>query len=228
MHTDKRFGHDLFKTKVPYNCLTLLDVRYGELYFDQVQKSKAQQDIMNDSIFSDLGSRSTENNEATNSESTTTSDDQEMSAFERRRAKLLKASVNSNSAQIVTSRSTNDQLLEEINKLLSFTQHVTVKTDVLKWCKEKSSLFPLISKYWLSYMAFSATSCNAERVFNIDGLILTNQRKSLNPETTQRLIVCHDYWISKEPAEMFQLCPKCPQPPNINACYQTCCDKHKQ
>ena len=52
--------------------------------------------------------------------------------------KPLKASVNSNSAQIVTSRSTNDQLLEEINKLLSFTQHVTVKTDVLKWCKEKA------------------------------------------------------------------------------------------
>ena len=60
IHSEKRFGPDLYKTKVPYNCLTLLDVRYGELYFDDGQKEKAISDVNNDSIFALLGSRSTE------------------------------------------------------------------------------------------------------------------------------------------------------------------------
>ena len=32
MVKDRRFGSDLYKTKSPYNILTLLDVRYGDLY----------------------------------------------------------------------------------------------------------------------------------------------------------------------------------------------------
>ena len=48
---EKRFSLDLYKTKVPYNVMTLLDVRYGDLYFNEDQKSKAISDIYNDIIF---------------------------------------------------------------------------------------------------------------------------------------------------------------------------------
>ena len=226
-HTEKRFGPDLYKTKVPYNCLTLLDVRYGELYFDETQKEKAISDINSDAIFAHLGMSSSENNVVANSNSSATSENKEMSVIERRRAKLLEAVSNSSSDQVnLTSRSINDQILDEINKLHSFTQHVSAKLDILKWCRENCAKFPLISKYWLSYMAFPATSCSAERTFNVDGLILSDRRKRLDPDTTQKLIICHDYWMSREPAEMFKLCPKCPQPPSNNACYQICFDKH--
>ena len=47
-----RFGKDLYKTVSPYNCLTLLDPRYGKLYFGEEQLDKAIEDICNDVVFS--------------------------------------------------------------------------------------------------------------------------------------------------------------------------------
>lgn len=40
------------KTRTPFNCLTLLDIRYGDLYFSPEQKQKAIDDISNDLVFS--------------------------------------------------------------------------------------------------------------------------------------------------------------------------------
>lgn len=48
---DNRFGNDLYKTLSPYNCLTLLDPRYGKLYFNEEQLQKAVGDICRDKVF---------------------------------------------------------------------------------------------------------------------------------------------------------------------------------
>ena len=47
----RRFKSDLYKTTSPYNALTLLDVRYSDLYFNEDQKQEAIDVIYRDEVF---------------------------------------------------------------------------------------------------------------------------------------------------------------------------------
>ena len=61
-------GH---KQLSPYNSLTLLDLRYTDLYFSSLQCEKAKGDLENDAIFDEL--RVIENNEVADDNGNTTS-----------------------------------------------------------------------------------------------------------------------------------------------------------
>ena len=98
------------------------------------------------------------------------------------------------------------------------------------WWRAHHTEFLLLSKYWIALCAFPATSTSAERVFNMDGLVLSPSRKSLNPERTGDMIICKDYWLSRAEGvdDGFKLCSKCPKPPSPEACYKISCAKHNK
>ena len=174
---DNRFGNDLYKTLSPYNCLTLLDPRYSKLYFNEEQLQKAISDICKDKVFdSERGvSVSTVVSPSPVPETPSTS----VSSFEKRRAKLLAATIQRNetsSVDLNQNISLKDRVQKELDKLFEQMSSVTVKTDVMAWYREKCKEFPLLTKYWQPYSSFPATSCSAERVFNVDGCIITDNR----------------------------------------------------
>ena len=174
---DSRFGKDLFKTISPYNCLTLLDPRYGRLYFDEEQLEKAIEDLCSDLVFS--SERGTVPVSSPPASTTTSSSSSTSSSLEKRREKLLAAARQRSGESSVDSNQNmtlKDRVKKELDKLYEEMGNVTVKTDVMAWYREHSKEFPLLTKYWKPYSSFPATSCSAERVFNVDGCIITNTR----------------------------------------------------
>ena len=175
--SESRFGKDLYKTVSPYNCLTLLDPRYGKLYFDEEQLEKAIEDLCSDLVFS--SERGAASVAASSSPPASTTTSSSSSSIEKRREKLLAAArVRGESAAVDSNQnmSLRDRILKELNKLFEEMGNVTVKTDVMAWYRDHSKEFPLLTKYWQPYSSFPATSCSAERVFNVDGCIITNTR----------------------------------------------------
>ena len=65
---------------------------------------------------------------------------------------------------------------KEMSNLLKCVAEVQPNINPMTWFKENTKDYPILSRFWLAYSSFPATSCNAERVFNLDGLIVTNLR----------------------------------------------------
>ena len=177
IHSDRRFHKDLYKTQPPYNVLTLLDVRYGDLYMDEEQKEKAINDLVNDRIFSSY------HKESPNIAQTVTvavQPNPELTPLQRRRAQLVSGKTAATSAGVNNNIQTNatfkDKIMAELDKLHAATLKVPSNTNPSLYYKENADSFQFLIMYWLAYGAFPATSCNAERIFNIDCLILTNLR----------------------------------------------------
>ena len=68
----------------------------------------------------------------------------------------------------------------------------------------------------------------SERVFNIDGLVMTKQRKNIDPEHRAFLVVSQDFLKRRANKESFKLCPQCPQPPSLSASYKISCAQHNK
>ena len=174
---DNRFGNDLYKTLSPYNCLTLLDPRYGKLYFNEEQLQKAIGDICRDKVFD--SERGVSVSPVVSPSPVPETPSTAVSSFEKRRAKLLAATIQRNetsSVDLNQNISLKDRVQKELDRLFEQMSSVTVKTDVMAWYRENNKEFPLLTKYWRPYSSFPATSCSAERVFNVDGCIITDNR----------------------------------------------------
>ena len=168
----------MYKTLKPYNCLTLLDPRYGKFYFNEEQLKKAIDDICSDKVFSAERSVAVVPVASPASVSVTPSSTS-ASSFEKRRAKLLAETIQRNevsSVDLNQNISLKDRVQKELDKLFEQMSVVTVKTDAMAWYRDNSKEFPLLTKYWQPYSSFPATSCSAERVFNVDGCIITDTR----------------------------------------------------
>ena len=58
----------------------------------------------------------------------------------------------------------------------------------LKWWKENSKFYPLLSPLAKAYLTTPATSVPSERVFSTAGDVVTSQRSQLRPENVDMLI----------------------------------------
>ena len=96
------------------------------------------------------------------------------------------------------------------------------------WWKQHCLEFPLLARYWRAHCAFPATSTHSERVYNIEGLVVTSSRKRLDPDRSGHLCACRDYLLQRQVKEAFRLCKQCPQPPHSSCCYTITCKKHNQ
>ena len=219
-----------YKEKSPYNLLTLLDPRYSDLYFSSVEYEKCLDSLTNDAVYDNdiIQSRTVTDDESTDVNSNTQSVDS-TDTFSKRRAELLAIKQASSQTRSVgnTVQSFRDRLSEEANKYLLRRGEVDVNVNPNLWWKQNISEFPLLGKFWMANCSFPATSASSERSFNMDGLILTPLRSSLTAERTEKMIVSHDYWLSRENFESYRLCEKCPPPPSSLACYKICCMKHQ-
>jgi len=221
-----------YKQLAPYNCLTLLDIRYADLYFNTEDLDKAVFDLSNDAVYDEilLNGGGSDENPVPVLQAVPPQPDPQQDSFTRRRAQLLAAKqVTGVTQQTQHSLPLKEKIKAELTRYLQFRGSLDAKENPNTWWRTHHTQFPILKMFWLAHCAFPATSASAERVFNMDGLILSPCRRSLDPERTGDMILCRDYWLSREGAEEgFQLCPECPNVPNQGACYKISCPKHNR
>ena len=66
--------------------------------------------------------------------------------------------------------------------------------DILKWWKTNQIRFPVLSRIARDFLAAQATSVPSERGFSKSGLMITDLRNSLHPETV-RWLMCLQSWL---------------------------------
>ena len=98
--------------------------------------------------------------------------------------------------------------------------------DPMEYWRNNHASFPLLAKYFMAYSSFQPTSVASERVFNIDGLVMSDRRKSMDPERHEDCVIVQDYLKRRENPEAFKLCSSCPQHPSVSATYKSFCQKH--
>ena len=86
-----------------------------------------------------------------------------------------------------------------------------------QWCDgvlENSSgtleQFPLLATFFRAYSSFQPTSVASERVFNIDGLVMTKLRKNMDPERGESMVVSQDFLKRRVNKEEFCFAPSAP------------------
>ena len=175
---------DCLKYRTPYKCLTLLDPRHMDLYFDHDQMVKAKIDLREDIVFE----KDREDAQGSTFEVTGGSvdrregglgqgDGERGNSLERRRAELLAIRNNNNRLNRSVGETFNSRLeKEQLDRFLELSGSVEIQSNPIIWYRDNSNDFTILSKYWVAYSSFPATSAASERVFNVDGLVLSSRR----------------------------------------------------
>ena len=85
------------------------------------------------------------------------------------------------------SKSPLERATDEINRYKELHQ-INVTKNPLKWWKDNSIYFPLLSNLVKSRLCIPATSVPSERSFSTAGDIVTAQRATLNSDMVDKLI----------------------------------------
>ena len=116
LQSNRRFC-DGYKLKIPYNCLTMLDPRYCDLYFNNAEKVKVVSSLCIDSVYEDI-----EDDVLPPVQAAPLVDQQQaQDDFTRRRAQLLaekKAEDNPGSGQVVNPPTLRGKIEEEMTRFL--------------------------------------------------------------------------------------------------------------
>ena len=180
LKADKRFKLDLYKTTKPHNALTLLDPRFSDLYFNEEQKDEAINVIYNDVVFRDERDGEDQNmdievDDNVNVTAAPEEHSNNLNPIEKRRLELLAKKASSQVSE-VRRLNLKEKIKEEVETICAASSHISSDTDPMKWFKENQKSVPNVAKFWLAHCSFPATSCSAERVFNVDALIITDIR----------------------------------------------------
>ena len=253
LKSNKRFLPNGYKTVAPYNVLTLLDLRYSDLYFSEEEYKQAVRDLELSCVFDhDAVHGQEENVDACDGRSQPVAlepgpggqgRNQPDTSFKRRRDLLL-AAKNVTQQAVPSILTLKEKISRELTKYLALRGTLDTGENPCHWWRNNHQLFPLLAKFWRANCPFPATSTSSERAFSIDGLIITPKRfvlikiftillifffsrSSLTTARTGNMTICRDFWMSRTATDSFRLCEKCPQPPNPSACYKISCSKHK-
>ena len=160
----------------PFNCLTLTNPKYMDIYFDEEQKDKALEDLASDVIF-DHPEVEDSDGAPSAGHLPVSASISDMTSFARRRAELL-ASKQAAAAQDtgISGNSVKKKLKAELTRFLGLRQTVEEKDDPQQWWRDHVTEFPLLGRYYRAYCASQATSTASERVFNAEGMVLTKSR----------------------------------------------------
>ena len=171
---------DLYKSKSPYRELTLLDPRYGNLYFDKegIVMEETIDALISDKIYDEDRNPQLETAPRTSQQQLDPIPSQSLSVFEKRRQQLLKDSNLGIEDDDENPLNLKARATVEVQFVLKAMKNFKSDQNVMVWYRDNCSNIPLLSKYWRAYSAFPATSCGAERVFNVDGLILSDYRSA--------------------------------------------------
>ena len=88
--------------------------------------------------------------------------------------------------------------LEKQNELERYLAEPTIDsyTDILGWWRGNEHIYPRLARIARDYLAISATSVPAERVFSGGADLVSKKRGSLNEDSIQACI-CLDSWLSQ-------------------------------
>jgi len=70
------------------------------------------------------------------------------------------------------------------------------KFDILKWWKDNSSKYPILSQIARDVLAIPVSTVASESAFSTSGRVIDPYRSSLAPNTVEALI-CTQQWIKK-------------------------------
>ena len=167
-----------FKTTRPYNALTLLDPRHLDTYFSGEEKELAKNVILLDKVY-DEERRNVGQAAPVDAPSLPNRDRPVQSSVQSLRDKLLRQRFETRVvAEREGSSSFEDKIEKEFEEFLSLvTKGIPdIDTNPSTWYRDNHKKFPLLSKFWKAYSSFPATSTASERVFNVDGLVISLRR----------------------------------------------------
>ena len=171
---------DGMKNRTPYNCLTLLDLRHMDLYFSGDQTTKSKTDILEDVVYeaeSNDDDLIVDTSAGVETVATETQSGSLVTSLERRRAQLLAKKRPSNTVATGSIAETfNTKIGRELDRFLVLSGTVDINMNPMDWWRNHALEFPLLARYWRAYSSFPTTSASSERVFNVDGLVLTSSR----------------------------------------------------
>ena len=221
-----------FKTKAPYNVLTLLDPRYADLYFTVDELELAVDNLCGSNVYRNMPDATdniTDEDAGANMQVEVENNNEEFDSFATRRRMLLAARREDPAPNVPTqaNRSLKEKIQAELESFLKYRGCLEIKDNPCNWWRINHSKFPLLAQFFKAHCAFPATSTSSERVFSMDGLVLVPKRQRLDVDRTENLIICRDYWMSRSEEESYKLCEKCPQPPSKEARYKISCAKHQ-
>ena len=182
LKSQRRFP-DGYKNLIPYNCLTLLDVRYEDLYFSKDEMEKTVHDLTQAKIYDDLMQGGGEGDVPVipaGDVNEQAGGHQQQDNVSRRRAQLI-AAKNIEIRTLPRAGAAGriplkERLDRELERFLKWRGMVSVDEDPNGWWRKHHEDYPLLAKFWMAHSSFPATSTSAERVFNMDGLILVAKR----------------------------------------------------
>ena len=170
----RRFPNQL-KLVAPFNALCLLDPRHLDIYFNEEETDFAKSIIIQDKVFEE------ESNlvpplPATDVPAVHTQADRVQSKAQSLRTKLLqKRFIDTQVNEGRNDSSFEERIEKELKELLDlkYTGLPDTDTNPSVWWRDHQKQFPLLSRFWKANSSFPATSTASERVFNVDGLVLS-------------------------------------------------------
>lgn len=185
LKSNKRFP-DGYKGLAPYNCLTLLDIRYADLYFSKEELEKTVHDLSLAKIYDedlvqgeDGGGGAAAAAVPVHADPTEQAESQQrQDSLARRRAQLLAAKniEVQNQHHAGGHIPFKERLGRELERFFKWRGTVPLDENPNSWWRKNHDDYPLLAKFWMAHSSFPATSTSSERVFNMDGLILVPRR----------------------------------------------------
>ena len=177
----RRFPNQ-YKLMKPYNALTLLDPRHLDIYFNEEETELAKSVILQDKVYKEENSVApvqevdnvptaavpTPNNQVVQSKNQSLRD----KLLQKRFVDTQINTQNNNAIPF------EEKIEKEFTELLNlkFTGLPDTNSNPSNWWKDNHKKFPLLSKFWKAHSSFPATSTASERVFNVDGLVISPLR----------------------------------------------------
>ena len=160
---------------------SFIDPRFKLKYLDDDEAENAITQVCSDSV--EILSQSTESSSSQSSAASATTNLQQPAKKRRTLGSLLKSDDTNDNA---TPLSPEQKAFNEIEKYKA-EEPLDPDDDPLKWWKEHSKKYPILSRVCKKYLAIPATSSPSERLFSRAGNITTPLRNSLKPAKVDML-----------------------------------------
>jgi zinc finger BED domain-containing protein 1 (E3 SUMO-protein ligase ZBED1) len=89
--------------------------------------------------------------------------------------------------------SSEEEEESEVDQYLKSKAPKDKNLDILKWWKDHSKEYPMLSILCSYYLSIPASSASSEREFSITGQTISERRTRLNPETVDSILILHSY-----------------------------------
>jgi len=159
LKSNRRFSEG-YKSKAPYNVLTLLDPRYADVYFTIDELELAVDNLCGSNVYRNM-SEATNNNDTDedagiNAQVEVENNNDEFDSFATRRRILLAARREDPAPDVPTqvNRSLKEKIQAELESYLKYRGCLEIKDNPRNWWRINHVKFPLLSQYFKAHWMF--------------------------------------------------------------------------